>query len=203
MHRGAYHISLSYGDAHPYSTLTCCTCTGVRSRVLSQTLGTRDSTWVPLSENSGCWSREQGEKNQFSPRAPLSASTSLCPNAGAIPLFLFLPSVLPNKAHSPPQHTQDTNTLPPLNLLLVQCSCQFQVLVVLKSDYAEGTIPHLRVSRGPPNIHTCNHPPSLPPKDRFRNHMVSLASCAAMQFSFICSNSQWEFVLSITTFCLL
>ncbi len=145
----------------------------------------------------------RGEKNQFSPRAPLSASTSLCPNAGAIPLFLFLPSVLPNKAHSPPQHTQDTNTLPPLNLLLVQCSCQFQVLVVLKSDYAEGTIPHLCVSRGPPNIHTCNHPPSLPPKDRFRNHMVSLASCAAMQFSFICSNSQWEFVLSITTFCLL
>lgn len=44
------------------------------------------------------------EKNQSSPGAPLSASTPLCPHAGAIPLFLFLPSVLPNKSthkHTP------------------------------------------------------------------------------------------------------
>lgn len=93
------------------------------------------------------------EKNQSSPRAPLSASTPLCPYAGEIPLFL--PSVLPNKTHSPPQHTR-TNTLPPHNLLL-HCSCQFQVLVVLKPDYAEGTIPHLCVSRGPPNTHSLAH----------------------------------------------
>ncbi len=133
------------------------------------------------------------EKNQFSPRAPLSASTFLCPDAGAIPLFLFLPSVLPNKEHSPPHPNTDTNTLPPLNLLL-QCSCQFQVLVVLKPDYAEGTIPHLWVSRGPPNTHSLAHviihPACL---RRIVFTIISLASCAAMQFCFICWTASGNF----------
>ncbi len=69
------------------------------------------------------------EKNQFSPRAPLSASTSLCPYAGAIPLFLFLPSVLPNKAHSLPQHTHNTQTHSHLSTCCFSAAVSFKFLL--------------------------------------------------------------------------